>query len=232
MNYWDCVDNHNISRQRPKFWASCPLRSKWNRSSAIPKAKLRWWVCCVCGHILVIATPVLKPQPSRSGRSSTNCKCKKTLTWLLIFIKKVSLVFDWYPNVNYRVFLSKLFRTCERCNIYYLRFWCEYLFNKKVLLRERNRHTARRVASPGGGGGGGGGFIPWLGGGGTYLGWGRGYLPWPGGGGTYLSQGGEGYSPWPEEGGGVTTLAGMGYPSPPVNLQSETITFSSFGCGR
>ena len=66
------------------------------------------------------------------------------------------------------------------------------LWNKKVVLREHKRHTARCVASP------------W---GGTYLGWrgegvptlarGRGYLPWPGG---------SGYLPWPGE--GVPTLAG------------------------
>ena len=77
--------------------------------------------------------------------------------------------------------------------------------NKKVLLHERKRHTAHRVASPWWGvptlaggvptlAGGvptmaGGGYLPWLGG--TYFGW---------GGGTYLGQGG-----------GVPTLAG-GYP--------------------
>ena len=77
-------------------------------------------------------------------------------------------------------------------------FYCfkTHLFwNKTVLLRERKRHTARRVASTrsvilGGGGGtypGGGGTNP--GGGGTYPGGGvptlvGGYLPWWGVGGT------------------------------------------------
>ena len=49
-----------------------------------------------------------------------------------------------------------------------------FMYNKKVLLRERKRRTARRVASPLWGGG-----IPTLATG--YLPWpGRGYLPWPG----------------------------------------------------
>ena len=86
--------------------------------------------------------------------------------------------------------------------------------NKKVLLRERKRHTAHHVASP------------W---GDTYLGWGvptlvggptlaGGYLPWPGG--TYLSWTGWGtshvnwqtnwnyYLPHPSDAGGknVATL--------------------------
>ena len=76
-----------------------------------------------------------------------------------------------------------------------------YCYNKKVLLRERKRHTNRRVAStpyavPVGGGGGrylpwvGGGYLPWVGC--TYPGWGvptlgGGYLPWVGG--TYPGQG-------------------------------------------
>ena len=82
-------------------------------------------------------------------------------------------------------------------------------FNKKVLLRERKRHTARRVAStcyavPVGGyllwwGGAypGGGYLPWVGG--IYSGWG---VPTLVGGGTY---------PWwgvPTLGGGVPTLSG------------------------
>ena len=51
------------------------------------------------------------------------------------------------------------------------------VINKKVLLRERKRHTYRRVASA----------RSWPGRGrGTYLGWGRGYLPWTG----------EGYLLW------------------------------------
>ena len=77
--------------------------------------------------------------------------------------------------------------------------------HKKVLLRERKRHTSRRVASPGGStylGRGGGGYLLWLGG--TYLGWGVPTLarrvPTLAGG-TYP---GQGYLPWP----GVPTLAG------------------------
>ena len=77
----------------------------------------------------------------------------------------------------------------------------KFIMNKKVLLREPKRHTARRVASPwevgtylGQGG-------PTLAGRrGNYLG--RGYLPWSRGGylpwwlgGTYLGWGG--YPPWP-----------------------------------
>ena len=75
--------------------------------------------------------------------------------------------------------------------------WHKLSQHKKVLLRERKRHTARCVANP------------WQGG--TYLGQGggvptlareEGYLPWPGGGGTYLG--------WEE---GVSTLAGGGVPT-------------------
>ena len=92
------------------------------------------------------------------------------------------------------------------------------LVNKKVLLRERKRHTACRVASADGKGGtylGQGGYLPWgtphpdlargrgtylgWGGGGTYLGQGGGVLPWgtpaltwPEGGGTYLGWEGRG----------------------------------------
>ena len=73
-------------------------------------------------------------------------------------------------------------------------------FNKKVLLCERKRHTARRVASPWG-------RVTYLGGRGSYLGRGNppwlgvftlagGYLPWP-----------RGYLAWL----GVSTLA-RGYP--------------------
>ena len=79
--------------------------------------------------------------------------------------------------------------------------------NKKVLLRERKRHTARHVL---------GGYLPWPGGGVPHLA--RGYLPWPGGyptlAGGYPTLGR--YPPWP--GGylswmrGVPTLAG-GYPA-------------------
>ena len=66
--------------------------------------------------------------------------------------------------------------------------------NKKVLLHERKRHTARHVASPWGEGGSylgwvGGGILTLAGGvptlvGGGYLPWLGRYLPWPGG--TYL----------------------------------------------
>ena len=49
--------------------------------------------------------------------------------------------------------------------------------NKKVLLREHKRHTARRVASPWGGTYLGWG-VPTLARGGTYLGWGDTYLGW------------------------------------------------------
>ena len=61
--------------------------------------------------------------------------------------------------------------------------------NKKVLLRERKKHTTRRVASARGRG--------------TYLGWGEEYLPWTGVGVSTLGYplphpdlgGGEGYLP-------------------------------------
>ena len=78
--------------------------------------------------------------------------------------------------------------------------------NKKVLLRERKRHTDCDVSSTPFAALSGGGGVPILAGGGTY----------PGGGGTYLGQGstyfgckrvptlaGGGYLPWP----GVPTLA-------------------------
>ena len=82
-------------------------------------------------------------------------------------------------------------------NLYEIRrgqtFRAKLFAHKKVLLRERKRHIACHVASPGGGGG-------------TYLGWGggcwgistlvRGYLPW-------LGEGG--YLPW----------LGWGTPPPP-----------------
>ena len=100
--------------------------------------------------------------------------------------------------------------------------------NKKVLLRERKRHTARHVASAchavlvGGVTYPGGGYLPWWRG--TYPG-GGGYLPWwrggtyPGGGGVpTLVEGGtypggylpwwRGYLPW----WGVPTLVGCTYP--------------------
>ena len=78
--------------------------------------------------------------------------------------------------------------------------------NKKVLLRERKRHTAHRVASPWWGGG----TYLGRGGGGTYLGWGdpslaRGALTLAGG-----------YLPWlvvPILTRGVPTLAGGGVPT-------------------
>ena len=112
---------------------------------------------------------------------------------------------------------------------------CNKMLNKKVLLRERKRHTDRNVSStpyavlyrgylpwPEGDG------VPTLAGGGVpTLARGRGvptlagegYLPWPGRGrGTYLCWGGgERYLPW--LGGGVPTLARwvgtLGYPLPP-----------------
>ena len=43
---------------------------------------------------------------------------------------------------------------------------CQMGFNKKVLLRERKRHIARRVASAQGGG-----YLPWMGGGVPTLGY-------------------------------------------------------------
>ena len=82
-------------------------------------------------------------------------------------------------------------------------------FNKKVLLRERKRHAAHRVASPSGG---------------TYLGWGvptlargclpwlgvltlaRAYLPWLG---IWYLPWSEGYLLWLSE--GLSTLAGGTY---------------------
>ena len=91
-------------------------------------------------------------------------------------------------------------------------------WNKKVLLRERKRHTARCVASPWGGGG-----LPTLAGGVPTLGYPF-PLSWPGQRGTYLGQGvptmeyslppswpgwGDTYLEW--GGGGVPTL---GYPLP------------------
>ena len=104
--------------------------------------------------------------------------------------------------------------------------------NKKVLLRERKRHTACHVAStrcaalsPVGGGGGGRGGLPTLalagGGGVPTLDWGvptlaggwclpwtaGGYLPWPGGKGTYPGWG----VPTLDWGGGVLILAGSTY---------------------
>ena len=73
-----------------------------------------------------------------------------------------------------------------------------YLNNKKVLLRERKRHTDRRVAST---------RYAVLVGGGTYLG---GWVPTlGGGGGTYPRWGGT-YPGWgvPTLGRGVPTLGG------------------------
>ena len=111
-----------------------------------------------------------------------------------------------------------------------VRQWCSKLqLNKIVLLRERKRHTARRVASPWPGGGGGT-YVAWEStylsrgvptldggtylGGGWYLPWPDRYLPWLGG--TYLGQGtptlAGGYLPWP---GGVPILAGVPPPPPP-----------------
>ena len=79
-----------------------------------------------------------------------------------------------------------------------------------------------------------GGYLPWLGGGGTYLArvylpWlVGGYLPWLGttylGGGTYLGWGvptlARGYLPWP----GVPTLGGGYLPWPGVNRQTPVKT--------
>ena len=92
--------------------------------------------------------------------------------------------------------------------------------NKKVLLREHKRHTARSVASPRPGG--------------TYLGWGVLTLGYP----FPHADLARWYLPWL----GVPTL---GYPLPHLDLarvgtpppqwtdkQSETITFPFFGCGR
>ena len=77
-------------------------------------------------------------------------------------------------------------------------------YNKKVLLRERKRRTAHRVASPLGGGG----YPPWLGEGGLPT-LARGYLP------TLARGGGTTYLGW-----GVPTLAQRSTGSPPP------------GCGR
>ena len=92
---------------------------------------------------------------------------------------------------------------------------------KKVLLRERKRHTARRISSTpsAGGGGAGGGPHPWPG-----VGQDRG-VPHPG---VPIL----GY-PCP----GLGTLQeGIWdqYPPPRVwnDKQTETITFPIFGCGR
>ena len=99
--------------------------------------------------------------------------------------------------------------------------------NKKVLLRERKKHTVRRVASARGGGEGGvcGGYLPWSGR--TYLRvppiltWLEGtYLgvppphPDPAGGRGYISWMGRGYLPWGTNiltwPGGVPTYLGQG----------------------
>ena len=74
-----------------------------------------------------------------------------------------------------------------------IRFKIQINQHKKVLLRERKRHTARHVARPWGGGGYSplpgdtylGRGVPTLAGRGTYLGGGGG-VPWLGG-----------YPPWP-----------------------------------
>ena len=71
------------------------------------------------------------------------------------------------------LYLPKVSASRRGCKEYGLHIYN----NKKVLLRERKRHTARRVASPLGG------TPPYPGD--TYLG--QGYPPWLGG--TYLGQG-------------------------------------------
>ena len=124
--------------------------------------------------------------------------------------------------------------------------------NKKVLLRERKRHTACRVPSThyavpvGGGTYLAGGYLPWPGG--TYPGWGW-YLSWPGG---YLPWLGVptlagrvptlagGYLPWPGGYlpwlGGVPTLAGgylpwLGgtYPGQGGNYPCQGVTYPGWG---
>ena len=79
--------------------------------------------------------------------------------------------------------------------------------NKKVLLRERKRHTARRVASVHCA------DLPWLGGVPTLAG-GRG----PGG-----------YLPWS---GSVPTLAGVPPPPGVDRRPVKTVPFPILGCGR
>ena len=102
--------------------------------------------------------------------------------------------------------------------LYYSRKLKEKLIlNKKVLLRERKRHTARHAASHRGGG-------TYLGQGDTYLGWG--YLPWLWGTPPWLG----GYPPWPK--GEVPTLAGGGVHPPQVWPDWKHYLPPSFGCGR
>ena len=89
--------------------------------------------------------------------------------------------------------------------------------NKKVLLRELKRHTARHAASVlcddlswrgrGTYHDQGKGYLPCP--------EGRGYLPWAGRGSTYPGCR-EGYLPWPE---GREYLTRLGYPSPGVDRQ-------------
>ena len=105
-----------------------------------------------------------------------------------------------------------------------------YKQNKKVLLRECKKHTARHTTSVCCA------DLSWQGGGGGYLPWPGGYLPWPGGiypswRGTYP---GWGYLPWP---GGVPHH-GV-YPSPPSGPgppprceQADTCENITFRCTR
>ena len=87
--------------------------------------------------------------------------------------------------------------------------------NKKVLLRERKRHTDRGVSSTPSAVLSGGRGVPTLAGGVPTLA--GGYLPWPWG--TYLGRRGGGYLPWP---GGYPKVGNP--PPPPGCGQTENIT--------
>ena len=89
--------------------------------------------------------------------------------------------------------------------------------HKTVLLRERKRHTDRRVASP------------WRGGAGTYLGRGEGHIPCPGEGIPTFARGQRGYLPWPE---GRGTYRGRDGVPPQLWTDWNHYLPPSFGSGR